>query len=120
MEKQIEQTITDFIKGGDNSDTELLDKVLHEEFRTANNNYLDSRGISMVNKETYLQNIKDKVFGGTPREMIIEQIDKTGTIAFAKLQLKSTTKHFFTYVSLLYDENKNWQIIFYLTDIKPL
>jgi hypothetical protein len=40
MTDKIKQTITDFVKGGDKSDTILLDKVLHKNFRVTNNGFM--------------------------------------------------------------------------------
>lgn len=36
---KIKQAITNFVKGGDNSDIELLNKVLHKDFRVTDNGF---------------------------------------------------------------------------------
>ena len=40
MIEAITQVITDFVRGGDNSDIELLNRVLHEDFRVTNNGFM--------------------------------------------------------------------------------
>lgn len=85
--ERILQTITDFVKGGDHSDVALLNKVLHKDFRVANNGFMGIPGIRIIDKEEYLHNIKNGVFGGLPRTMAVEDLDHSGTIASVKLQM---------------------------------
>ncbi|MCD6068276.1 MAG: hypothetical protein K0S33_3102 [Bacteroidetes bacterium] len=109
--EQIEQAITNFVKGGDNSDTAMLDKVLHTEFRVVNNGFMGTSGVTIIDKEKYLSNIREGIFGGLPRKMQIESIDDSGTIAMVKLRLESSENHFVSYNSLVLDIDKEWKII---------
>ena len=109
--EKIEQAITDFVKGGDNSDTLLLDKVLHADFRVTNNGFMGTPGITIIDKEKYLANIKAGVFGGLPRKMTIESLDSSETIAMVKLRLESAENHFVSYNSLVLDLDKEWKLI---------
>ena len=111
MKNKIEQAITDFVKCGDNSDTELLDKVLHKEFRVTNNGFMRTKGVTIIDKQKYLSNIRDGVFGGLPRTMTIENIDNTETIAMVKLRLESSENNFISYNSLVLDTDNEWKII---------
>lgn len=111
MKDKIKQAITDFVKGGDNSDTELLDKVLHDEFRVTNNGFMGTAGVTIINKEQYLTNIKNGLFGGLPRKMKIEHIEDSGTIAMVKLRLESSENFFVSYNSLVFDTDKEWKLI---------
>jgi hypothetical protein len=111
MTDKIKQAITDFVKGGDNSDTILLDKVLHKHFRVTNNGFMGTSGVTIIDKEKYLANIRDGIFGGLPRVMIIENIDMSETIASVKLRLKSSDNHFVSYNSLVLDIDNEWKII---------
>lgn len=79
--EKINKTINDFVKGGDNSDVELLDKVLHRDFRVTNNGFMGTSGITIIDKQKYLTNIKNGTFGGLPRKMTVESIDDSETIA---------------------------------------
>lgn len=111
MIEKIKQAITDFVKGGDNSDTKLLDKVLHKDFRVANNGFMGTSGVTIIDKEKYLANIRNGIFGGLPRVMIIENIDVSETIATVKLRLESSDNHFVSYNSLVLDTDNEWKII---------
>lgn len=111
MIEKIKQAITDFVKGGDNSDTKLLDKVLHKDFRVTNNGFMGTSGVTIIDKEKYLANIRNGIFGGLPRVMIIENIDVSETIASVKLRLESSENHFVSYNSLVLDTDDEWKII---------
>ena len=111
MIEKIKQAITDFVKGGDNSDTKLLDKVLHKDFRVTNNGFMGTSGVTIIDKEKYLVNIRNGIFGGLPRVMIIENIDVSETIATVKLRLESSENHFVSYNSLVLDTDDEWKII---------
>lgn len=109
--EKIKQAITNFVKGGDNSDTELLDKVLHNEFRVTNNGFMGTAGVTIIDKEKYLANIKEGIFGGLPRNMTIESIDDSKTIAMVKLRLESSENYFVSYNSLVLDTDNEWKLI---------
>jgi hypothetical protein len=109
--EKIEETITNFVKGGDNRDTLLLDKVLHRDFRITNNGFMGIPGITIIDKEKYLSNIKAGVFGGLPRKIEIESIDHSDTIAMVKLRLESSENYFLSYNSLVLDVDNEWKLI---------
>lgn len=109
--EKIIQAITNFVKGGDNSDTELLDKILHNEFRVTNNGFMGNAGVTIIDKKTYLENIKNGIFGGLPRKMTIESIEDSETIAMVKLRLESSENYFVSYNSLVLDIDNEWKLI---------
>ena len=116
---KIKQAITDFVKGGDNSDIKLLDKVLHKDFRVTNNGFMGTSGVTIIDKNDYLNKIKSGVFGGRPRQMKIEEIDQSGTIASVKIRIESTENDFVSYNSLVMDTNNEWKIINNLAVVTP-
>ena len=109
--EKIEQAITNFVKGGDNSDLDLLDKVLHYDFSVTNNGFMGTPGITIISKQKYLSNIKEGVFGGLPRIMSIENIDHSQTIAMVKLRMESSENYFVSYNSLVLDTDNEWKLI---------
>lgn len=109
--EKINQAITHFVKGGDTSDVQLLEKVLHNDFRVTNNGFMGMPGVTIIDKEKYLSNIKEGVFGGLPRKMIIESIDESDSIAMVKLRLESAENYFVSYNSLVLDTDNEWKII---------
>ena len=115
---KIKQAITNFVKGGDNSDIELLDKVLHENFRVTNNGFMGISGVTIIDKKGYLDKIKNGIFGGLPRKMKIEELDHDGIIASVKLRIESSENDFVSYNSLVLDSDNKWKIINNLAVVK--
>ncbi len=109
--EKIAQAITNFVKGGDNSDAVMLDQVLHNDFRVTNNGFMGTSGVTIIDKKKYLSNIKDGIFGGLPRTMKIESIEDSKTIAMVKLRLESAENYFVSYNSLVLDIDNEWRII---------
>jgi hypothetical protein len=117
--EKINQAIINFVKGGDTSNVELLDKVLHNDFRVTNNGFMGIPGVTIIDKQKYLSNIKEGVFGGLPRKMIVENIDESGVIAMVKIRLESSENHFISYNSLVLDIDDKWKIINNLAIVEP-
>jgi len=109
--EKIQQAVTNFVRGGDNSDVALLASVLHDDFRVANNGFLGTAGVKIIDKKQYLKNIEDGVFGGLPRVMHIESIDDGETIAIVKLRLESAENYFLSYNSLVLDSDNEWKLV---------
>ena len=109
--ERIKQVIIDFVKGGDNSDLELLDKVLHKDFRVTNNGFMETLGVTIIDKKEYLNKIKSGVFGGLPRKIKIEKFDQSGIISSIKLRIESSKNDFISYNSLVLDTDNEWKII---------
>jgi hypothetical protein len=117
--EKITQSITNFVKGGDSSNIELLDKVLHNDFRVTNNGFMGTAGVTIIDKQKYLSNIKNGIFGGLPRKMTIESIDYSETIAMVKLRLESLENDFVSYNSLVLDIDNDWKLINNLAVVEP-
>ena len=117
--EKVKQAITDFVKGGDNSDTDMLDKVLHNNFRVTNNGFMGTSGVTIIDKQKYLSNIREGIFGGLPRKMTIESIEDSQTIAMVKLRLESSENYFVSYNSLVLDIDNEWKLINNLAIVEP-
>lgn len=115
---KIEQAIIDFVKGGDNSNIGILDRVLHKDFRVTNNGFMGTEGITIIDKIEYLNKVKDGIFGGLPRKMRIEKLDQSGNIASVKLRIESSENDFISYNSLVLDTDNEWKIINNLAVVK--
>ncbi len=108
---RIIQAITNFVKGGDTSNVELLDKVLHSDFTVSSSKFMGKPGVMIMDKQKYLSNIREGVFGGLPRKMIIESVDQNDSIALVKLRLESAENYFVSYNSLVLDMDNEWKLI---------
>lgn len=109
--EKVNQAITNFVKGGDNRDIDLLNSVLHTDFRVTNNGFMGTSGVTIIDKQKYLSNIKDGIFGGLPRKMTIESTELSQTIAMVKLRLESSENYFVSYNSLVLDIDNEWKLI---------
>lgn len=109
--EQIELAITAFVKGGDNSDVNLLETILHDDFRVMSTRFMGMPDTIIIDKKKYISNIRDGVFGGLPRKMKIERIDDLGTIANVSLWMESSENQFVSLNSLVLDVDNRWKII---------
>ena len=107
---KIIQCITDFIKGGDESNLEKLDKVLHTAYRNVQSGFFAEKGLFIIDKKKYLSLIEANTFGGIPRSMEIISLDINGDIASAKTKLESETMVFYSLITLIKDEG-SWYIM---------
>jgi hypothetical protein len=67
--EQIKNVIETFIKGGDNNDVNSLEKVLHPMYQNIQDGFFDEKGIFTFSKQDYIELVKSKIFGGSPRSL---------------------------------------------------
>ena len=104
-------TIPNLVKGGDQSDIEILDNVLHIDFRIINYGFMGTFGVSIIDKTEYLNKIKIRVFGGLPRQIKTEALDQIEKITSVKLRIESSENEFISYNSIVLDTDNQWMII---------
>ena len=110
-QKEILKAVNKFIIGGDTSDLNLLNEVLHPEYSNVQNGFFGEPGIYVISKQKYLSLIEEKTFGGIPREMEVEYVNIEGNIAMVKANLKSEQLIFKSFISLVQAEDNAWQVI---------
>ena len=108
--EQIQQAIESFIKAGDNSDTLLMEEILHKDYQNIQDGFFNQQGIFIISKEQYIEHIRNKTFGGKPRKISFDSIEQKGNIAIAQLSLESETLRFKSSITCV-QENENWKII---------
>ncbi|MBK7233424.1 MAG: nuclear transport factor 2 family protein [Saprospiraceae bacterium] len=116
--EKVKQAITHFVEGGDLSDLEILNKVLHPDFCVASYGFMGTSGVTLIDKHQYLANIRDGIFGGMARKMTIEIMDVSENIAMVKLRLESSENDFVFYNSLVLDIDNEWKLIHNLAVVK--
>ncbi|MGG5207309.1 nuclear transport factor 2 family protein [Chryseobacterium sp. MIQD13] len=109
MEK-IRQTIEQFIKGGDTSNTELLEQVLHSDYQNIQDGFFDKPGIFVISKKEYIQLVRDKVFGGRPRTIIYHTLEQKNNIVYARVSLENPVLRFSSLITCV-RENEEWKVI---------
>ena len=108
--EQIKNAIESFVKGGDNNDANLLDKVLHPQFQNIQDGFFAEKGIFTFSKSEYIELVSNKTFGGSSRTIIFESIEQLRNIAIAKVVLESQYLKFIsTIICVCVDDN--WQVI---------
>ncbi len=106
--KQIEETVKTYILGGDQQDVNLLETVMHNNYRVIINDAKENT-IKELSKSSYLDFIAKKVFGGNPREIEIEAIEISKELnAVVKLKLTSSKAKFYSQFSLVKVNGKWW------------
>ena len=108
--EKIEQAVTNFVRGGDNRDTILLEKVLHKDFKFTNTAHLKTSGVTIFDKQKYLANIESGTFETLPKKITIERIEENDTIAMVKLLLESSENYSVSYNSLVLDSDNEWKL----------
>jgi Putative lumazine-binding len=106
----IKAAIESFIQGGDNTDTELLEKVIHPNFQNIQDGFFEDKGIFVFSKEQYIELVRIKKFGGKPRSIDFVSIEQMGNIAIVKVILESQFLKFVSIITCVC-ENNQWQII---------
>lgn len=108
--KQIEKVVKQFVKGGDQNDTEALGKVLHDQHRITLKD-LKSGAVKVVDRATYIKLVGNKTFGGDKRKIEIESIEVfDGEIATVKAKLVGSKATFYNFLSLVKVDGE-WKIV---------
>ncbi|WP_020526338.1 nuclear transport factor 2 family protein [Flexithrix dorotheae] len=117
MKKEIEATISNYAKGGDNHDTGLLQTVLHDDYRLVWNDKTKP-DLFIADKATFIGNIEQKVWGGDKRKVdikITEVFD--GNNALARVTMTGA-KADFESVYTLVRQGDEWKILHELVTAK--
>ena len=112
--------VQDFIKGGDERDTQKLDAILHADYRNLQSGFFEKKGVFNMDKQAYLSLIEQKVFGGTPREIQVELVDRAGAIAMVKVHLNRPDLRFVSFIMLIQDESEDWKVVGNYPHIQPI
>ena len=108
--KQIIAVLKDFIEGADQVDIQRLGSALHAHFLNIQNGYFDQTGVFSIDKTSYIDHVSSGKFGGVARKLEIKDIDIMGDMAMMKVELTSPYLQFYSYLSLVY-ENNEWKVI---------
>ncbi len=114
---KIGETVRAFSLSGDQQDVGRLDALLHPQFRAVVHRAMGSADLSLMDKATYLQLMRDKKIGGDNREVHILQVDVMNNVAQVRAIFQGKVLRFNTYISLVKLENGNWQIVGDMPDI---
>lgn len=108
----IEDVITRFMRGGDESDTTLLNRVLHDQFRViVNQGVLGAETLRVLDKPAYLKMIADKKYGGVPRSVTIAYVSVAGSVAAAEVHTSSVRSDITSFLHLVKGKDGQWLLV---------
>lgn len=107
---QIKKAVISFVEGGDNNDVKLLEMVLHANFQNIQEGSYNQSEVQIFSKTQYIELVRNKTFGGKPRQINFKSIEQLGNIAIVKVELVSKVLEFFSTIICI-ATNGNWEII---------
>ena len=110
-EKAIQEAIIGFAKAGDINDAEKLASYLDDNYRVVMNRLFGSSEVTVMSRETYLEKIKTKEYGGDKRKVEVESIIVNGTTASAKVSFVGAKMTFVSSLTLIEDANNQWKLV---------
>ncbi|PRD57146.1 nuclear transport factor 2 family protein [Sphingobacterium gobiense] len=108
--EQIKKAIEAFVQAGDNRDIAVLENILHSDFQNIQDGFFDEKGIFVFSKSDYIELIRTKKFGGSPRSITYHSIEQTGNIATVQVKLESPYLIFQSLIVCVQDHG-DWKII---------
>jgi len=109
---KIEEVIQLFMRGGDESDTTLLSKVLSPQFRVVvNQGVFGLENLMVLDRVAYFNQIVAKKWGGVPRTVQIVSISISNSIATAEVKTSSVRSDITSFLQFVKGKDGNWTII---------
>jgi hypothetical protein len=81
--------IEEFVRAGDNRDIRALENILHANFQNIQDGFFDKDGVFVFSKTDYIELIRTKKFGGSPRIIDYHSIKQIGNIITVQVKLES-------------------------------
>lgn len=108
--EQADKVIEAFVNAGDNRDVAALDSMLHPTFQNIQDGFFDEKGIFVFSKSDYIELIRTKRFGGSPRSLVINSLEQSDNMAIAQVTLESEYLIFHSLIICVRDDG-HWKII---------
>jgi hypothetical protein len=112
----IKEVIEAYAKGADTRNLDALDTSFHDHFRVV---AMTPEGVRNLDKQTYLQLIRDEKIGGVDRSLDIEWITADGDTARAEVTLSTPKAVFHDDLALIRDSG-TWQIVNNVTRVEAI
>lgn len=111
MDPGVTSAVKSFVKAGDERNLSSLQNILHPEFRAVVNRAFGSEEVSVMNKELYLNLMKDGTIGGDSRNVEILNSQIIGHNASVEAVFTGSDYKFKTFVLLAQNTDGNWKVI---------
>ena len=110
-EKAIKDVIVSFAQAGDRNDVEALNETLDDNYRIVMNRLFGSNEVLVMSKDTYLEKIKSKEYGGGNRKLTFESIVVNGATASTKVKFQDEKTTFVSIIVLIKNANGRWKLV---------
>ena len=117
-EQKVQEAVTTFCKSADQRNITNMDNIMDENFMVIGNGLFGSKEVSITNKETYLQLLKDQKIGGDSRKVTFIATDINDNNAVVKAEFDGSEYIFTTYIQLAKNEQGLWKIVSDMPQIK--
>lgn len=109
--ESLTQLIHQFATAGDRQDVAALDKLLHADYRVVWNNAAEGK-LTVLNREVYLNMVREKKIGGDQRTVSIESVElSAGGNALVKTSIKGKQADFQSLFSLVQGKDGDWLLV---------
>ncbi len=110
-ETQITVSITNFVNAADKQDEKELEILLDSNFRLSLNQMFGNTGLMFIDKQTYLNKIKAKEFGGDKRQIKLDQVIIVNNNASVKATFTGAKMTVITLLQLVKTNKGEWKIL---------
>ncbi len=110
-ETKITEAITNFVNAADQQDEKKLEDLLDSNFRLSLNQMFGNTGLMLIDKQTYLNKIKAKEFGGDKRQIKLEQVIIMNNNASVKATFTGAKMTVITLLQLVKTNTGKWRIL---------
>lgn len=110
-ENNVRKCIALFSTYAGDRDIAGMERILHADFRVIANQLMGGDAVSLIDKQTYLQFLRDKKFGGETRVVSINSIEITGNNACVKVAFEGEKAVFTSFMLLVKSKVGEWTII---------
>ena len=110
-EKAIVKLITGFELATAKQNVSLLEPLLNKHFRVTMNQLFGSTEVTVMDRSTYLQKVREKIFGGEKREISIITTIVSGNTAVAVVKFVGQKMSFQSILSFVKNKNGLWELV---------
>jgi len=109
--KKIQNAIRQWAQAADAQNADAAAIHLDTHYRIVMNRLMGSPDVRTVDKETYLQMLRDKKLGGDARTLKFKRIKVVGSTASVELEMTGKKLHFQSLIQLIQDAEGNWKLV---------
>lgn len=108
---EIQTTINDFVQAGDERNVSQMEQLLNPQFRVAINQFQGGEGVTVIDRQAYLDMLAAGKLGGSSRLLEILSVEVQKHTAFVRAKLTSPSLIFETLFTLAEDKEGHWTIV---------